>query len=256
MRRAYPDPRLAVALRRLRSRFGISAPRVAVRTHIPWHWRILATIAVLAISIALAGWIYDAGRKIAGFDRSETEQEIAALRGNLETQKREAAKMRALANAADSNMQIERTAQEQLARQVKVLEQENGHLKEELAFFESLASAESRSSTLSINRLSVEPEGAEGRYRYRFLAVAQGDRKDREFHGQIQLVVHLQQQGKSAMMTLPRPDDPDRQHFAVDFKYFRRIEGSFQIPAGSRVTSVEARLMQNGSTRATQTVAL
>ena len=73
MRWSYADSRLAVTMRRLRSRFGISAPKVAVRTHIPWYWRVLATIAVLSISIALAGWVYDAVRKIAGFDKRETE---------------------------------------------------------------------------------------------------------------------------------------------------------------------------------------
>ncbi len=78
-------------LRRFRSRFGISAPRVAVRTHIPWYLRALATIAILSISIALAGWVYDAGRKIAGFDRRETEQEITALRSRVEELEQEAA---------------------------------------------------------------------------------------------------------------------------------------------------------------------
>lgn len=83
MRWTYADSRLAITLRRLRSRFGIAAPRVSVRTHIPWYWRALATISVLSISIALAGWIYDAGRKIAGFDVRETAQEMAILRDRV-----------------------------------------------------------------------------------------------------------------------------------------------------------------------------
>ena len=116
MRWTYADSRLAVALRRWRSRYGISAPRVAVRTHIPWYWRILATIAVLSISIAIAGWVYDAGRKIAGFDRRETEQEMTALRDRVDELQKEAAKLRALVNAGESNLQIERTAQQQLVR--------------------------------------------------------------------------------------------------------------------------------------------
>lgn len=256
MRRTYADSRLAVTLRRLRSRFGISAPKVAVRTHIPWYWRALATIVVLSISIALAGWIYDAGRKIAGFDRRETEQEITVLRDRVEELQQESTKLRALVNAGESNVQIERTAQQQLVRQVKALEQENGRLKEDLAFFENLATAEGKDAGFTINRLLVEPNGVVGHFRYRLLAAVHGGKKDREFRGSIQLVISLQQEGKSAMMILPEPNDPARQRFNINFKHFQRVDGTFQVPAGARVTSVEARLIQDGATRASQTVTL
>lgn len=256
MRRAFADSRLAVTLRRLRSRFGITAPKVAVRTHIPWYWRGVATVAVLSISIALAGWIYDAGRKIAGFDRRETEQEISALRDRLAEIEEEAAKLRALANAGESNVQIERTAQQQLVRQVKALELENSRLKEDLSFFENLATAEGKEPGFSINRLQVEPNGTPGQYRFRLLAAAHGGKKDREFKGSVQLMVGLQQEGKSAMMVFPEQNDPSRQRFNISFKHFQRVDGVFHVPAGSRVTSVEARLIQDGISRASQTVSL
>lgn len=256
MRWAIADSRLAVAVRRLRSRFGISAPKVAVRTHIPWYWRALATIAVLSISLAMAGWIYDAGRKIAGFDRRETEQEMSMLRSRMDELEREEARLRALANAGESNVQIERTAQQQLVRQVKLLEMENVRLKEDLAFFENLAAAEGREAGLTINRLQIEPNGNSGQYRYRLLAAAHGGKKDREFKGSVQLLVNLQQDGKNAMIVLPEQNDPARQRFNISFKHFQRVDGTFQVPAGTRVTSVEARLIQDGLTRASQTVAL
>jgi len=256
VRRAYADSRIAITLRRLRSRFGISAPKVAVRTHIPWYWRALATISVLSISIALAGWIYDAGRKIAGFDRRETEQEITTLRARVDLLQEEAAKLRSLASAGESNVRIERTAQEQLIRQVKALEQVNGRLKEELAFFENLASADGKEAAFTINRLHVEANGTQGQYRYRLLVAAQGGKKDREFRGSVQLLINLRQAGKDAMMVLPEQNDPARQRFDLKFKYFQRVDGSFQVPPGAQVTSVEARLIQDGATRATQTVML
>ncbi len=256
MRRTYADSRFAVTLRRLRSRFGISAPKVAVRTHIPWYWRALATIAVLSISIALAGWVYDAGRKIAGFDRRETEQEMTALRERVAELEQETSKLRALANAGESTVQIERTAQQQLVRQVKALEQDNGRLKEDLAFFENLAAADGKEAGFTINRLRVEPNGNPGHYRYRLLAAAQGGKKDREFRGSVQLVISLQQEGKSAMIILPAQNDPARGRFNINFKHFQRVDGIFQVPGGARVTSVEARLVQDGVTRASQTVTL
>lgn len=256
MRRTFADSRFAVTLRRLRGRFGISAPRVAVRTHIPWYWRMLAVVAVLSTSLALAGWIYDAGRRFAGFDRSETEQEIRILQGKVEELGREEARLRALVDSGESSMQIERSAQQQLARQNKMLEEENARLKEDLAFFENLAVAEGEKSGFSLNRLRVDLDGAPGQYRYRALAAAQGGKKDREFKGSLQVVVALQQDGKSAMIIFPAQNDPDRQRFNLSFKHFQRIDGTFQVPADARVTSVELRLMQDGAVHATQVMTL
>ena len=256
MRWTYADSRLAITLRRLRSRFGIAAPRVSVRTHIPWYWRALAAISVLSISIALAGWIYDAGRKIAGFDVRETAQEMAILRDRVAELEQENTQIRALANAGESTAQIERTAQQQLAIQVKALELENSRLKEDLAFFENLATAEGKEAGFTINQLRVEPNGDPGKYRYRLLAVAQGGKKDREFRGSVQLVIFLQQGGKGANMVLPTQNDPARQKFNINFKYFQRVEGAFQVPVGAQVVSVEARLVQDGITRASQTLTL
>ena len=54
----------------MRRRMTIAAPKMAVRTHIPWYWRALLWIVVLSISLAFGAWIYDAGRKFAGFDRN------------------------------------------------------------------------------------------------------------------------------------------------------------------------------------------
>jgi len=53
---------------KLRQRFGIAAPKVSVRTHVPWYLRWLGFAVMLAFSAALAAWMYDAGRRFAGFD--------------------------------------------------------------------------------------------------------------------------------------------------------------------------------------------
>jgi hypothetical protein len=256
VRWTYGNSRPAITLRRLRGRFGISAPKVSVRTHIPWYWRALTAIGVLSISFAFAGWVYDAGRKFAGFDSQETAQEMTTLRNRIAELEQEASKLRALASASDSTLQIERTAQEQLSRQVKVLEVENGRLKEDLAFFESLAAAEGKEAGFTINQLRVEQNGVPGQFRYRLLAAAQGGKRDRDFRGSVQLVISLQQGDKGAMMILPAQNDPAKGKFDINFRHFQRVDGMFQVPGGARVLSVEARLIQGGVMRASQTVTL
>jgi len=127
--------------KQFRQRFGISAPKMTVQTHVAWYWRWLGMLVFLSLALALATWMYDAGRRFAGFDRSELQNEFARLRESMGRLESEAARLRSIANASESRLKIEQTAQAQLASQVKVLEDENNRLKEDLAFFENLVRA-------------------------------------------------------------------------------------------------------------------
>lgn len=245
---------LAVKLRRLRGRFGIAAPRVTVRTHVPWYWRALAFAVTGGVALALAGWVYDAGRRIAGFDSSETAQEIGGLRERVTTLQAEVARLQAANNASESSLQIERTAQQQLTAQVQALEAENNKLKEENAVFERLAQGGNKESSITLSRLKVFPDGAGGRYRYQFLVSQNGEQRGREFNGSVQVVANLPIDGPGGIMTFPRPNDPEAGRFAVVFKHFRSIDGAFNLPSGVKPKSVEVRLMQGGAVRAAQTV--
>ncbi len=255
MRGPFANPRLALTLRRWRGRFGISAPRVAVRTHLPWYWRAIGAVAILALSLALAGWIYDAGRRFSGVDRGATEQELNTLRANSSALELELARLRSLADASESKLQIELTAQQQLTRQAKALEEENDRLKQDLSVFEALAQAEEKEGSLSINRLRVEADGT-GLYRYRMLVAIQGGKKEREFNGSLQLAITLLQDGKSVMMVLPSAGASVVRDYDLKFKYFRRVEGTFKVPTAARVRSVEVRLLQDGVLKASKIAAM
>jgi hypothetical protein len=238
-------------LKKFRQRFGISAPRMTVKTHVAWYWRMLGLVAVLSCSLALAAWIYDAGRRYAGFDRSEAEQELSQLRESAGKMVQETTALRASVNASESKLQIERSAQTQLGRQVKALEDENARLKEDLAFFENLIPSENRDNTLSINRFRAEPGALPGEYRYRLLLL-QGGRRDKPFQGNLQLLVTLQKDGKDAIIALP--EEGAAQAYKISFKYFQRVEGTFRVAPGARVKMVQVRVFENGfaQERATQ----
>lgn len=242
-------------LRRLRSRFGISAPRVAVRTHLPWYWRALSVIVLSAASLALAGWIYDAGQRYAGFHQGASEHEIAEMRERIVKLESELDGARKVANASESRLRIESTSLEQLSMQIKTLEEENTRLKSDLATFESLAGGQTGNSGLAISRLQILPAGA-GQYRYRLLLAQTGDKKDKEFKGMIQLIATVQRGRETAMMQIPAAGDPAASQYEVSFRYFRRLEGTFKVAPETKIQRVEARLIQDGSVKASQSVAL
>lgn len=244
---------------KIQQRFGIAAPRVAVYSHTPWYWRWLWLAVLLAISAVAAKWVYDAGRRFAGFDQSEVESELSVAKRDLAAAQAELERLRAIANAAESRLSIERTAQQKLAQQIRALEQDNAKVREDLATFESMISSDARSgNTLAIYRFKVEPDVLPGEYRYHLLLVTPRARREREFTGRLELVVTLTNGGQNAMISFPEPGDAGASEFRLAFKYFRRLEGIFRVNPKAKVENVQVRVYETGSNqpRATMTATL
>jgi hypothetical protein len=233
-------------IKRLRGKFGIAAPKMTVRTHVAWYWRWLGMVAALAVSLVIAAWLWDAGRRFAGFDRSEVEQELSQLRDTVIKLEAESKKLRAIADASDSRLKIEQAAQAQFVAQVQSLEEQNNRLKEDLAFFENLTP---NADKLSLHRFKVEADTLPGEYRYRLL-VLQGGRRDREFQGSLQLVVSVRENGRDGMIIVPDQASAGSSTYKLQFKYFQRIEGSFKVPPKAKVLAVQARVIEPGSDQA------
>jgi hypothetical protein len=244
-------------LKRIRQRFGISAPKMTVRTHVAWYWRWLGMVVFASVTLAVAAWMYDAGRRFAGFDSSEVQEELAALRSKVMQLQTEADQLRSVANASGARLQIEQSAQAQIGSQVKQLEAENIRLKEDLAFFEGLMPSEKRDEPLSIHRLKVEPGTLSGEYRYRLL-VMHGGKRDREFHGSLQITVDLQDKGRNDMIVATGGDTAENGMRKLNFKFFRRVEGTFRVPPTAKVRAVQFKVFESGSSepRITQSVKL
>ena len=243
---------MAKRFAKLRQRFGIAAPKVSVRTHVPWYLRWLGIAVMLAFSAALALWMYDAGRRFAGFDRGEVEQELSSARSELAKLREEFERLRAIANAADSKVSIERSAQQKLAQQARGLEQDNARLREELAIFESMLSGDTASAApLSVLRFKVEPDVLPGEFRYRVLLLAAGPRRGKDFQGRLDLVVNLTEGGRSAMIVLPGQGQgqgqSDNAAFRLGFKHFQRVDGTFRMDPKAKVVSVQLRVYETGS---------
>jgi hypothetical protein len=225
-----------------------------VRPHIAWYWRALSLISVLSVSMAAGLWIYDAGRRFAGFDASRINSELAELRERAARLEEESARLRSIAATGESSIKIERTAVEKLGQQVKQLEAENGRLREDLAFFENLSAKARAEDRVSVYRFKVQGDVMPGEFRY-WLLVTQGGDREREFVGRLQFVVSYRQGGKAGVLTLP-DDRADGGAFRIAFKRFYRAEGSFRVDPKAEVLGVQVRVFEQGAAqpRATQSV--
>jgi len=244
------------SLRALRHRWGIAAPRLTVSPHVGWRRRTVGIVAVVSVSLVAATLMYDAGRRFAGYDAAEAQSELAALRAQAAAIEDEAKSLRAIAASSDSRVQIEKSAQGQLVRQLKSVEAENARLREELAVFENLAARGGGEEKLAVSRFKVEHDMIPGEYRYRVLVI-QGGPKEREFNGRLQLVVNMQLDGRDVMLVLPDEKSEDRA-YRINFKRFYRGEGSFRVDPKAKVRSVQVRVLEQGGEqpRATQSYTL
>ena len=255
MFRLKPTSRVAQKLRRWRGRYGISAPRVAVRAEWPLHWRALAIVFLSACSLALAGWIYDAGRRFAGFHQETSAQEMLALRERVAQLEAELTDTRRVANSSDSRLRIESTAQDRLAQQVKSLEEENVRLKADLSIFENLASGSAGPAGVVISRFQIIQEGP-GRYRYRLIVAQQGASRDREFRGQLRFHVTLTKGSETVNMEIPEKAEVTPAQYGLNFRLFGRFDGVFSVPPELRLVRVEARVIEAGAIRVSSVASL
>lgn len=231
----------------LRRRLSLSAPRVAVRSSLPWPLRWAVVALMLGFSAAIAMWAYEFGKSISGVDDGAAAS-LAQLRQDMDQLRRERDSATAVANTAESLLKAERAAQERLAQQVRQLQAENLSLQSDLALFERLVPA---GSSGAVQIRSVQAEiGGPGRLRYQVLAMQAG-KNPREFVGRIEVTLIGTLGGK------PWNFVPLSSSDTLRMKQYARIEAVAEYPAEAVLKTVQIRVLDSkGGVRAQHTARL
>ena len=230
-----------------RRRMSVSAPRMIVRSHLPWplRWAVLAL--VLGFSGAIGLWAFEFGKDIAGLDRGAKE-ELSNLRVEVEQLRTDRDKAQSIANTAESLLKAERAAQDKLAAQLRQLESDNLALKADLGFFERLLPAAAGEGP-DVRGLQAELK-APGQLRYQLL-VMQSGKNAPEFNGRYDLVLVGTIDTRPWTLTMPGGPKP------LQFRQYARLEGMVEHPAQAVVKTVQVRVMDKaGGLRSTQTLKL
>ncbi|MGA0571596.1 DUF6776 family protein [Variovorax sp. VNK109] len=231
--------------RLLRRRLTISAPRMAVRSALPWPIRWIGAAIVLGFCAAIALWAFEFGKEIAGLEKNAKE-ELAVLRVENQRLREERDAAQQVANTSESVLTAEKSAQERLAAQMRQLEADNRTLRDDLGFFERLIP--SSGEGMAIRGLQAELM-SDAQMRWQVLVI-QPARNAPEFNGRLELTLSGHQNGKPWTMQLPGGA------MALQFRQYRRVEGLVDLPPQAVVQSVSARVMEGNNTRATQAVRL
>jgi len=227
---------------------------MTIRNQMPWPVRISVLLVALGLGGVLSMWAFDYGRSPESVNSEATKGQLTTYKEQIEKLRTERDQFSATVNAAESQLNIERSAQKQLVMQVKTLESENTKLKEDLAFFESLLPTETGPLGISIRRLKADII-ATNQLRYRLL-IMQGGKGDHDFIGTLQLAVTVLQNGKSAIIVFPDGKVNDAAKFNLGFKHYQRVEGILTLPEGATMKAIQARVLERGQIRVQQSANL
>lgn len=234
-------------IRKLKRKFGISAPRLAVRLHVPWYVRWAIVLPFVLVAAGLVWWAYDSGLEFAGFHRGQAEQELTQLREQSAALKAENARLSSQAASFERQAQIEHAANLETGKHLKGLNEENARIQEDLAFFQGLTSSGKHEAELSMQRLKVEHDTLPDEYRYRLLLVQSGSERAKAFQGSLQLLVNTLHNGEKTVMVFPQKNAPEDATYQLNFKYYQRVERSFQLPPNTSVESIQVRIFERGA---------
>jgi len=246
----------------MRRHFGISAPRMAVRTHLSWPWRAVVGMALVGVVGGMWWWGFDFGQIFGGFNRREVESQLTTLQAEVAQLRADTSQLRAKDAWLASELAMREGAQSTLLKQTAELQSENAQLREELAFLQKLVADSNKHVGLSIQRLAVD-RIKDDTYRYGML-VARGGSPAGDFDGTMVLQLSLLPASGSGAaarpvaLTLPDEQPATAAALKLNFKYYQRVEGSFRVPPGASLRAVTARAYEAGQTnpRATRTLNL
>jgi len=232
--------------RLLRRRLTISAPRVAIRSALPWPVRWLVLAVALGLCAAVAVWAFEFGKSIAGLD-SGAREELARLREEVAALRADSRRQQEAASAASSLLTAERAATERVLAQMRQLEADNRSLRDDLGFFEKLIPA-ARGDGIAVRGLHAEPIGPQ-QMRWQVL-VMQPVRNAPEFKGRLELVLAGTLGGQPWSVAQPQVSQP------LQFQQYRRLEGVLNVPENVVVKTVTARVLEGTAVRAVQTLSV
>ncbi len=239
--------------RLLRRRLTISAPRMAVRSALPWPFRWAMLAIVLGFCAAIGLWAFEFGKDIAGLEKGSKEElsrlhaQLSSVHAELALVKGERDKAQSIANTADALVTAEKASHASLLTQSRQLEIENRSLRDDLGFFEKLIPANGVEG-LAIRGLQAELQNG-STLKWQLLVIQSG-KGQAEFNGRLELIFSGVLNGKPWSATLP--GEPP----AIKVRQYGRIGGQFELPAQVVVKGVSVKVMDGATMRATQSIKL
>lgn len=169
------------------------------------------------------------------------EAELEAL---LQAQRDTVSQAQALTSTVQSQSVADQAAQQELARQLRVLQQDNVRLKKDLSFFQNAIPKGGMKNGLALR--SFEAQRLAPTQLHWQALVMQAVKNPQAWQGELQLVVSGTLNGE------PWTHSPESGPVAVNLVQYVRLEGVINIPAEAVVQTVSAKLARGKRVLAVQ----
>lgn len=211
-----------------------------VRPHRPVRAIILGV--VLALAAVLGGWwVYDLGREHGGAEYRMSRATEARLRIQIEDLRNRVGKLADEQTLLERSREIDKSTFERLERQLERREQQIGHLEEELAFYRSLVSSSGDTAGMTVERLSLFPDGNR-QYQYE-VVLTRLDHDDTEASGHVDLSIDGTRGEESVRLEMADVLVGDRSVTDFRFKYFQALSGRIRLPDGVEPETVQVHVL-------------
>lgn len=218
--------------RRFKRHFNKPSKRVAIKSHRAWYWQAIAALILIALGYLLAYWQLTVAE---GLHPPVVARPVLSDRELL-----------GKVVFAERQLQVQKAAQENLARELAVVQEESIKLKENVAFYQSILEESAGSDRVRLNRVQIDKTEQTGRYRYLVVLSQQGSHS-KPVAGNLQFkLLGVDGEGKPSSVPLKLAPDNAAQA-AVKFRYYQRLEGGFALPEGLTAEAVEVSFLENGS---------
>jgi hypothetical protein len=237
----------------LRRRLTISAPRMSVRSALPWPFRWAVFAIVMGFCAAIGLWAFEFGKDIAGLEKGSKEElgrlrsEVVSLQHELDKAKALRDQAQSVANTAGTLVTAEKAAQQQLVAQVQQLELDNRRLRDDLGFFEKLIPT-SGGDGVAIRGVQAELTGV-STVKWQVLVI-QASKNAPEFSGRLEISFSGLLNGKPWVGALPEGAR------AVSVRQYGRFDGEFELPAQVVLKLVSAKVSDASGVKSTQSIKL
>ncbi len=180
-------------------------------------------------------------------------QEIVVLNDQLAQLQAKTIELEDELSRTNELVKLDKEARSKLNLLITNLESENAKLKEDLAFFEGFIPG-SLQGAISLKRLQVTKDTVPDQYRYKALVIQGSQRPEVTLN--VQVLIKVLNKGESSVIVLPNTESSPDPQFKIKLTRFSRVSGTFSLPEGSKLQSVEMRILEAGAIRAQSTIKL
>ncbi len=200
--------------------------RIVIRSKVSTSAKILLAASGMVAFLGMVWASYEYGYSKARYSWQEANRKIERLHKDLETVRAENGDLRMSISQAQRQLQIDKSAYQELAENLNTSNAEITDLHKELKFYRSIISPADGRSGVQIQDLAIKTTDQTDKFAYK-LVLIQALRHTEEVSGTVGFEITGSKNDQQALIKHPRSPDPE---ISVNFRYFQNLEGVIQLP--------------------------